>query len=109
MAKRNKLNKQVEETTQEISTEVPKETISNVESQGLTYGEDYVENPEIERVLFEKPYVDFPEEIIDEPSPVIEFANEPIEIKIDITPKRTLDSLTSEEYRHYQRTGRMPE
>ena len=120
-AKKGVLNKIVEET--------PEETIQNevVESESMIIDEalltpapeeveEVVEEPvledEIEEVV-EEPVV---EEVVEEPvleevveEPVLEevvFENEPIEIEIHVP--RTIESLSSSEYRRFRTSGRMP-
>ena len=115
-AKKGVLNKIVEET--------PEETIQNevVESESMIIDEalltpapeeveEVVEEPvledEIEEVLEEVVEEPVVEEIVEEP--VLEevvFENEPIEIEIHVP--RTIESLSSSEYRRFRTSGRMP-
>jgi hypothetical protein len=95
----NKIEQSVEETTQAINIE---------EFKGLTYDGNYVENPNIIRTLVESPSVNFsiPQEITIESNSI---SNEQTVIDIIIKPKRTIESLSKDEFRMYQRTGRIPE
>ena len=111
-AKKGVLNKIVEET--------PEETIQNevVESESMIIDEALLTPApeEVEEVVEEPVLEDEIEEVVEEPvveeiveEPVLEevvFENEPIEIEIHVP--RTIESLSSSEYRRFRTSGRMP-
>jgi len=109
-----KKNKQDSVENNEIVKEQVKEIIGALQTDAIVTIEDelptVVMSGEIPKPIFDlnlaeevnQPEVE--EQIIDEPvmeKPVVE-VNE-------IKPIRTLDSLSKDEYRNYQRTGKLPE
>jgi len=88
-----------------------------VEEKGFVYGEDYVDNPDIERVLVEKVSPQVFEEPVEEVSTEVPLQDElPDDEDVDDgdfeeeeeKPPRTLKSLGKAELRLFQRTGIMP-
>jgi hypothetical protein len=101
------------------------QSIEKTKKQEIIEIEEVDNKPIVEEKSEVQPEIllDIPQEIIIENNnlsdeqvainelPKIELVNEPIKIKIDVAikPKRTIESLGKDEFRMYQRTGRLPE
>jgi hypothetical protein len=115
----NKIEKSIEETKKQeiIEIETPIEE-KNLLTEEEIKDEPIIENePEVQpepnfdisqEITIENNSIFDEQAVIDE-LPKIELVNEPIEIKIAVKPKRTVESLGKDELRYYQRTGKLPE
>ena len=111
-AKKGVLNKIVEETPEEtIQNEVVESESMIIDEALLTPAPEEVEEV-VEEPVLEDEIEEVVEEVLEEPvveEPVLEevvFENEPIEIEIHVP--RTIESLSSSEYRRFRTSGRMP-